>query len=237
LPDQELVKKIEKLEKEESRNGHYELVHIGKMASEPSLKYNSTLNASSKYTQSSTTTKECTHWCRNSDKNNDYNKHSTQASSLMNINGNNNNNTDNSIGNQQLGSTNFYILRTRTHTKSLSTRISSLKRESKTTRTLSIVMFTFIACWLPFFIHYLLVGAKFLYSHQHVAHYHLGTMKNKIISHFYLFLIIGKWIIFMRMSTNLVFMNLTLKNPFYEKSDKTDTKNTILDQLITWLGM
>ncbi|KAG5673603.1 hypothetical protein PVAND_003635 [Polypedilum vanderplanki] len=40
-------------------------------------------------------------------------------------------------------------------TKKVPIRISSLKRESKTAQTLSIVMFTFIACWLPFFIHYI----------------------------------------------------------------------------------
>lgn len=43
----------------------------------------------------------------------------------------------------------------RVHQKSLSNRISSLKRESKTTQTLSIVVGGFIACWLPFFINYL----------------------------------------------------------------------------------
>ncbi|XP_065364626.1 tyramine receptor 1 [Calliphora vicina] len=41
-------------------------------------------------------------------------------------------------------------------TKSLSNRISSLKKETKTTQTLSIVVGGFIACWLPFFINYLI---------------------------------------------------------------------------------
>ncbi|CAG9808092.1 unnamed protein product [Chironomus riparius] len=39
--------------------------------------------------------------------------------------------------------------------KKVPIRISSLKRESKTAQTLSIVIFTFIASWLPFFIHYI----------------------------------------------------------------------------------
>lgn len=42
------------------------------------------------------------------------------------------------------------------HTKSLSNRITSLKKENKTTQTLSIVVGGFIACWLPFFINYLI---------------------------------------------------------------------------------
>lgn len=41
-------------------------------------------------------------------------------------------------------------------TKSLSNRISSLKKETKTTQTLSIVVGGFIACWLPFFVNYLI---------------------------------------------------------------------------------
>jgi 7 transmembrane receptor (rhodopsin family) len=155
LPDQDLVRKIEKLEQEESRNGHYELVHIGKINSESSLKLNSTTPATTNLSKSP---RDCTHWYRSNDIVNEFKK----TSSLSNINGNNNNTE--SIGNQQLGSANLYVLRTRTHTKSLSTRISSLKRESKTTRTLSIVMFTFIACWLPFFIQYLLVS---LFYKQH----------------------------------------------------------------------
>ncbi|XP_058466991.1 probable G-protein coupled receptor No18 [Malaya genurostris] len=44
----------------------------------------------------------------------------------------------------------------RIHQKSLSSRILSMKRENKTTQTLSIVVGGFIACWLPFFINYLL---------------------------------------------------------------------------------
>lgn len=132
-PHQDLVKCIEKLQisphdDATPKNGHYELISIGKMSSEPSLKLNSTL-------PSKTTHKLAAQWHPNCDKSNDY-KHPTQASSMTNININNNN--DKSIGNQQLGSSNFGILRSRTQTKSLSTRISSLKRESKTTRTLSI---------------------------------------------------------------------------------------------------
>lgn len=45
---------------------------------------------------------------------------------------------------------------TRAHHKSLSNRILSLKRENKTTQTLSIVVGGFIVCWLPFFICYLI---------------------------------------------------------------------------------
>lgn len=44
----------------------------------------------------------------------------------------------------------------RIHQKSLSSRILSMKRENKTTQTLSIVVGGFIACWLPFFILYIL---------------------------------------------------------------------------------
>ncbi|XP_059609527.1 probable G-protein coupled receptor No18 [Phlebotomus argentipes] len=44
----------------------------------------------------------------------------------------------------------------RVHQKSMSNRILSLKRENKTTQTLSIVVGGFIACWLPFFVCYLI---------------------------------------------------------------------------------
>jgi hypothetical protein len=130
LPDQDLLKKIEKLEQEESRNGHYELVCVGKTPSEPNLK----LNIAKK------TTKDCKQ-CR--EESNDL-RHPPQTSSLTNINTNNNETTTSHANGNQTTSNNFYFLRSRTQTKSLSTRISSLKRESKTTRTLSIVMFVFI---------------------------------------------------------------------------------------------
>lgn len=164
LPDEDLVKTFGKLDKQDvelttSRNGgHYELVRIGKTSSEPSLKYNSTNSSVSSSTAAATKPKECSPWCRNSNINNNGDK--AVSESLTNVAINNNNN--NGSGAADAASTNFYILRTRTQTKSLSTRISSLKRESKTTRTLSIVMFTFIACWLPFFILYLLVRINFI---------------------------------------------------------------------------
>lgn len=50
------------------------------------------------------------------------------------------------------------------HAKSFSNRITSLKKENKTTQTLSIVVGGFIACWLPFFIYYLIT--PFLEEHQ-----------------------------------------------------------------------
>lgn len=110
-----------------SKNGHYELVTIGKVPSETSLKVNSVVNCK-------LMNKTNSQWHSNLEKSNEL-----KATSMTNI----NNNNDGSIGNQQLGSN---LLRTRTHTKSLSTRISSLKRESKTTRTLSIVMFRSVLC-------------------------------------------------------------------------------------------
>lgn len=134
-PHQDLVKCIEKLQvgsaldDASAKNGHYELINIGKVPSEPSLKLNSTLPTKT------TANKVTTQWHPKCDKPNDF-KPSTQATSMTNININNNN--DKSIGNQQLGSSHFCLLRSRTQAKSLSTRISSLKRESKTTRTLSI---------------------------------------------------------------------------------------------------
>lgn len=133
-PHQDLVKCIEKLQINQhddanSKIGHYELINIGKIPSESSLKLNSTLP--SKVTYKNTTTQ----WHPSCEKVNDL-KHPSQNTSMTSINANNNH--DNHIGNQQLASSNLAIVRSRTHAKSLSTRISSLKRESKTTRTLSI---------------------------------------------------------------------------------------------------
>lgn len=59
----------------------------------------------------------------------------------------------------------------RAHQKSLSNRISSLKRENKTTQTLSIVVGGFIVCWLPFFVYYLITP---FIPHDQVS----GTLTN-----------------------------------------------------------
>ncbi|XP_063706203.1 probable G-protein coupled receptor No18 [Culicoides brevitarsis] len=56
---------------------------------------------------------------------------------------------------QSVRSTDLTSKNIRVHQKSISTRITSMKRENKTTQTLSIVVGGFIACWLPFFIVYL----------------------------------------------------------------------------------
>lgn len=55
-----------------------------------------------------------------------------------------------SMRNNDLTSKNIRI-----HQTSVSTRITSMRRENKTTQTLSIVVGGFVACWLPFFIVYL----------------------------------------------------------------------------------
>ncbi|CAO1425050.1 unnamed protein product [Diamesa hyperborea] len=86
-------------------------------------------------------------------------KTSNQTTSMINLSNNivNNNNNTSINGNSQLHSNQYTARGTRSHPKSVSTRISSLKRENKTTRTLSIVVGGFIACWFPFFIYYLLI--------------------------------------------------------------------------------
>lgn len=142
-PHQDLVKCIESLQSgqhDEMKNGRYELISIGKIPSEPTLKLNATLPPKS-------THKTVSHWHQSGEKIDDC-KHPTQSSSMTNI--NNNNNIDKSIGSQQLGSNNLCVIRSRTQTKSLSTRISSLKRESKTTRTLSIGEISFQLTFLRY---------------------------------------------------------------------------------------
>lgn len=57
---------------------------------------------------------------------------------------------------QQQSHTSTLKQNTRIHHKSLSNRILSLKRENKTTQTLSIVVGGFVVCWLPFFVCYLI---------------------------------------------------------------------------------
>jgi hypothetical protein len=123
-PNQDIVRCVDKLQASHhedviTKNGRYELIDIGKVPSESSIKLNSTVTPK-------VAGRSITQWNPNGDRIND-SKHPTQSTSMTNINNNND------AGNQQLG-----LLRSRTHTKTLSTRISSLKRESKTTRTLSI---------------------------------------------------------------------------------------------------
>lgn len=113
-----------------SKNGHYELVDSSRMISQKRAAVNKTKNNSEQWPS------KCVHHQSYSV------KHSTQQQQQQ----NHVNTYEQCIAKQN----------TRTHHKSLSNRILSLKRENKTTQTLSIVVGGFIVCWLPFFICYLI---------------------------------------------------------------------------------
>lgn len=112
-----------------SKNNHCELLTIGKSMSNTRLSI-----------------KPSSPWLTACEKHDDV-KLTSQSSSVINLNSNEGGNgTGGGVSGscnsyQHCSSSNLYALRSRSQTKSLSTRISSLKRESKTTRTLSIVMF------------------------------------------------------------------------------------------------
>lgn len=152
-PNQDIVKCNEQIQSSQHddafcKNGLYELINIGKIPSESSINFSSTLP--------SKVYKNNPQFHQNSEKSNELNDLS-QTTSMTNININNNH--DIHIGKQQLASNNPAIVRSRAHAKSLSTRISSLKRESKTTRTLSIgktftfKLTVFKILIIPFFIY------------------------------------------------------------------------------------
>lgn len=151
-PNQNLVKCLEPpASRPGTKNGHYELVDMNTThPSGPSLKRNATItykmgNFESQWSSDGVNLADT--------------KTSNQTTSMINLSNNivNNNNNTSINGNSQLHSNQYTARGTRSHPKSVSTRISSLKRENKTTRTLSIVVGGFIACWFPFFIYYLLI--------------------------------------------------------------------------------
>lgn len=129
-PNQDLIKCIESSNSKQltglaSKNGHYELVDMNKK----SLNRNTTLACKIPVA-------DCPQWTMLNDHRLSDSKSPTQTTSMTNI----NNNDDKANGNQLHSNNHLGIIRSRNPTKTLSTRISSLKRESKTTRTLSIVM-------------------------------------------------------------------------------------------------
>lgn len=151
-PNQNLVKCLEPpASRPGTKNGHYELVDMNTThPSGASLKRNATItykmgNFESQWSSDGVNLADI--------------KTSNQTTSMINLSNNivNNNNNTSINGNSQLHSNQYTARGTRSHPKSVSTRISSLKRENKTTRTLSIVVGGFIACWFPFFIYYLLI--------------------------------------------------------------------------------
>lgn len=117
-----------------SKNGHYELVDSTRMVSQKRVTVNKTKNSCGTSGASEQWPSKCVHHQSYTG------KQSAQQQQ------HNQNTYEHCIVKQN----------TRTHHKSLSNRILSLKRENKTTQTLSIVVGGFIVCWLPFFICYLI---------------------------------------------------------------------------------
>lgn len=139
-------------EQQQQKNGHYELVDSGR--SFPSQKKNRTMKFSTTSTSSnSEQCQKCSRHHLHHPSHQHHHHHQTQYSIKQ--------NSSNSGGGGGGGGSSAHEQcvqkqNTRTHHKSLSNRILSLKRENKTTQTLSIVVGGFIICWLPFFICYLI---------------------------------------------------------------------------------
>ncbi|CAO1441439.1 unnamed protein product [Diamesa serratosioi] len=157
-------------------------------------------------------------------------KTSNQTTSMINLSNNtvnNNNNNSNINGNSQLHSNQYTARGARSHPKSVSTRISSLKRENKTTRTLSIVVGGFIACWFPFFIYYLLIPfipSQYVSSTLQAVLTWLGWTNSAINPFIYAFYSVDFRAAFWRLTLRR-FFKATKKSPYPINSFSTRQKS------------